>query len=283
MAAAAPKKNANEMTFFEHIEELRWHLMRSVLSVLIISIVVFFSKTFVFEYVILGPTTKDFITYKFFCSLFENFCFYPENLQIITRDIQEQFISHIKVSLWLGVIVAFPYIFYEFWRFIKPGLYKNEIRAARGMVFVCSFLFLTGVAFGYFIISPIAITFLSTYSVSPNIANTTTLAALVNSMTMFTLPVGLIFEMPVIMYFLAKIGLVSSSFLVKYRRHAIVFIVILAAIITPPDAITQMMIAIPLYLLYEVSIIVTKRIDKEKKEKEEREEEESRKARAQTP
>lgn len=266
--AAKTKKNANEMTFFEHIEELRWHLVRATVSVLVISIAVFFSKTFVFQYVILGPTRKDFVTYQFFCSLFENFCFYPKNLQIITRDIQEQFISHIKVSVWLGVIVAFPYIFYEFWRFIKPGLYKNEIRAAKGMVFICSFLFLLGVSFGYFIISPIAITFLSTYSVSPDIANTTTLAALVNSMTMFTLPVGLIFEMPVIMYFLAKIGIVSSAFLVKYRRHSIVFIVVLAAVITPPDAITQMMIAIPLYLLYEVSIIVTKRIDKERAEAE---------------
>jgi sec-independent protein translocase protein TatC len=262
--AADSKKNANEMSFFEHIEELRWHLIRAIVSILVVAIAVFFSKTFVFQHVILGPTRPDFVTYRFFCSLFENFCFYPDNLQIITRDIQEQFISHMKVSLWLGMIVAFPYVFYEFWRFIKPGLYKNEIKAAKGMVFVCSALFLLGVSFGYFIISPIAITFLSSYSVSPDIANTTTLAALVNSMTMFTLPVGLIFEMPVIMYFLAKIGIVSSAFLVQYRRHAIVFIVILAAIITPPDAITQMMIAIPLYLLYEVSIIVTKRIDAEK-------------------
>jgi sec-independent protein translocase protein TatC len=235
----------------------------------VVAIIVFVMKTFVFQYVILGPTTPDFITYRFFCNYLPGFCFYPDNLQIITRDIQEQFISHIKVSLWLGIIFAFPYIFYEFWKFIKPGLYKNEIKAARGMVFICSSLFLLGVSFGYFIISPIAITFLSTYSVSPNIANTTTLAALVNSMTMFTLPIGLIFELPVIMYFLAKVGIVSSSFLVQYRRHAIVFIIILAAIITPPDAITQMMIAIPLYALYEVSIIVTKRIDKERKDKEE--------------
>jgi sec-independent protein translocase protein TatC len=275
MAKSEPKKSPNEMTFFEHIEELRWHLVRAALAVLVVSVVVFSMKTFVFEYVILGPTTPDFVTYQLFCKLVPNFCFYPENLQIITRDIQEQFISHLKVSVWLGVIVAFPYIFYEFWRFIKPGLYKNEIKAARGMVFICSFLFLLGVSFGYFIISPIAITFLSSYSVSAAIANTTTLAALVNSMTMFTLPVGLIFEMPVIMYFLAKIGLVSSQFLIKYRRHSVVFIVILAAVITPPDAITQMMIAIPLYALYEVSIIVTKRIDKEKKEKEAREESEA--------
>ncbi|MDZ4749246.1 MAG: twin-arginine translocase subunit TatC [Saprospiraceae bacterium] len=265
MAKETPKKSANEMSFFEHIEELRWHLLRAALSVLVVTVVVFIMKNFVFQHVILGPTSPDFITYRLFCEYAPQFCFYPEHLQIITRDIQEQFLSHIKVSLWLGFIVAFPYILYEVWRFIRPGLYKKEIKAARGMVFVCSFLFLTGVSFGYFIITPIAVTFLSSYSVSPEIANTTTLAALVNSITMFTLPVGLIFETPVILYFLAKIGLVSSGFLIQYRKHSFVFIIILAAIITPsPDVFSQMLVAIPLYLLYEVSIIVVKRIDKER-------------------
>jgi sec-independent protein translocase protein TatC len=269
MAKETPKKNANEMSFFEHIEELRWHLLRAALSVLVVTVVVFIMKNFVFQHVILGPTSPDFITYRLFCEYAPQFCFYPEHLQIITRDIQEQFLSHIKVSLWLGFIVAFPYILYEVWRFIRPGLYKKEIIAARGMVFVCSFLFLTGVSFGYFIITPIAVTFLSSYSVSPDIANTTTLAALVNSITMFTLPVGLIFETPVILYFLAKIGLVSSAFLIQYRKHSFVFIIILAAVITPsPDVFSQMLVAIPLYLLYEVSIIVVKRIDKERAAKE---------------
>ena len=204
---AISNKNPNELTFFEHIEVLRWHIIRALASIVIISIVVFAAKDFVFQYIILGPTTREFPTYQFFCNISPDFCFYPKNLHIITRDIQEQFISHIKVSLWLGFIVAFPYIFYEFWKFIKPGLYKNEIRAARGMVFICSFLFLFGVAFGYFLISPVAITFLSAYSVSPQVENTTTLAALVNSMTMFTLPTGLIFEMPVIMFFLYRCAL----------------------------------------------------------------------------
>ena len=269
MAKETPKKSANEMSFFEHIEELRWHLLRAALSVLVVTVVVFLLKNFVFQYVILGPTSPDFITYRLFCEYAPQFCFYPEHLQIITRDIQEQFLSHIKVSLWLGFIVAFPYILFEVWRFIRPGLYKKEIVAARGMVFVCSFLFLAGVSFGYFIITPIAVTFLSSYSVSPDIANTTTLAALVNSITMFTIPVGLIFETPVILYFLAKIGLVSSAFLIQYRKHSFVFIIILAAIITPsPDVFSQMLVAIPLYLLYEVSIIVVKRIDKERAAKE---------------
>lgn len=272
MAKGEPVKNPNEMSFFEHIEELRWHLMRAAASVLIVMVVVFLLKDFVFRQVILGPTSPDFITYRIICKYFPDVCFYPQHLQIITRDIQEQFLSHIKVSMWLGFIVAFPYILFELWRFIRPGLYKKEIKAAKGMVFLCSMLFLSGVAFGYFIITPVAVTFLSSYSVSPEIANTTTLAALVNSITMFTLPVGLIFETPIILYFLAKIGLVSSSFLTQYRRHAIVVIVIVAAVITPsPDVFSQMMVAIPLYLLYEVSIVVVKRIDRERKAQEDAE------------
>ena len=261
------------MSFFEHIEELRWHLFRAMIAILVITVVVFMMKNFIFQEVILGPTTPDFITYRLFCEYLPQFCFYPQHLQIITRDIQEQFISHIKVSLWLGFIFSFPYILFELWRFIKPGLYRKEIKAARGMVLICSFLFLLGVSFGYFIIAPVAITFLSTYSVSPEIANTTTLNALVNSINMFTLPVGLIFETPVILYFLAKIGLVSSPFLVQYRRHSVLVIVVVAAIITPgPDVFSQMLVAIPLYLLYEVSIIVVKRIDKERKAQEEKDE-----------
>src|SRR5688500_8058007 len=270
---ATDKKDANELTFFEHIEVLRWHIIRALVSIVVVSIAVFAAKNIVFKYVILGPTSPDFPTYRFFCRVSPDFCFYPQNLQIITRDIQEQFICHIKVSLWLGFIVAFPYIFYEFWKFVKPGLYKNEIRAARGMVFICSLLFLLGVSFGYFLIAPVAITFLSAYSVSPEIANTTTLAALVNSLTMFTLPTGLIFEMPVVMFFLAKIGLVTSDFLARYRKHAVVIITIVSAVITPsPDVFTMLLVGIPLYALYEISIVVTKRIDKERADKEAAEE-----------
>jgi len=275
MALQKSDKSANEMSFFEHIEALRWHILRSCIAIILIAVGVFLAKDFVFHQLILGPCSPDFITYRLFCEWLPQFCFYPGDLQIITRDIQEQFMSHVQVSMSLGLIIAFPYVFYEFWKFIKPGLYKNEIRAARGMVLICSLLFMTGVLFGFFIVAPVAITFLSTYSVSTMVSNTTTLGALVDSMTMFTLPMGLVFELPVIMFFLAKIGLVSYDFLSKYRRHAIVVIVIVAAIITPPDAITMMMVGIPLYILYEVSMIVVKRIDKEKKRKEEKEEAEA--------
>lgn len=266
---ALSPKHPNEMSFFEHIEVLRWHLFRAALSVIVVSIGMFSAKTFIFQYVILGPLNPDFPTYKFFCSIGPNFCFFPATLNIITRDIQEQFMCHIKVSLWLGFIIAFPYIFYEFWKFIKPGLYKKEITAARGMVFICSFLFISGIAFGYFLIAPIAITFLASYSVSPDVVNTTTLDSFVENMTMFTLPMGLIFELPVVLYFLAKIGMVSSSFLAQYRRHAIVVITIAAAVITPTtDVFTMTMVGIPLYALYEVSIIVTRKVDKDRAEKE---------------
>lgn len=260
-------KTPDEMSFLEHLEALRWHIIRALASIVIVAIGVFLAKTIVFDKIILGPTDPDFPTYRFFCRFGEALCFHPEGLEIITRDISEQFLSHIKVSIWLGLVVAFPYVFWEFWRFIKPGLYAKERRAAKGVVAICSFLFLTGVAFGYFIISPFAITFLSSYSVSDKIANTTTLSTLVNSMTMFTIPTGLVFELPVVIYFLAKVGLVTAAFLRNYRRHAVVVILIASAIITPPDVITQFLVGIPLYGLFEVGIIIAERVEKKQQEK----------------
>lgn len=259
------KKDPDEMSFLEHLEVLRWHILRALASIVIVAVAVFIAKDFVFDTVILGPTKKSFPTYQWICGLADNLCFYPEGLEIITRDISEQFLSHIKVSIWLGLIVAFPYVFYEFWKFVKPGLYDKERKSARGVVFVCSTLFLMGVIFGYFIISPFAITFLSTYSVSSDVLNTTTLTSLVNSMTMFTIPTGLIFELPIVVFFLAKVGLITSSFMKKYRRHAIVIILLAAAIITPPDVITQFLIGIPLYMLYEAGIVIARRVEKKQK------------------
>ena len=258
-------KKPDEMSFLEHLEELRWHIIRALASIVVVAIGVFLAKTLVFDKIILGPTDQAFPTYRFFCKLGERFCFYPEGLQIITRDISEQFLCHIKVSIWLGLIVAFPYVFWEFWRFVKPGLYDKERKAARGVVLICSMLFLIGVLFGYFVISPFAITFLSSYSVSDKVANTTTLNTLVNSMTMFTIPTGLVFELPIVIYFLAKVGLVSSAFLKTYRKHAIVIILIVAAIITPPDVITQLLISVPLYSLYEVGIMIARRVEAKQK------------------
>ncbi len=250
------------MSFLEHLEALRWHIIRALSSVLIIGIAAFTAKDFIFDSLLLGPIKQDFVTYRWICSFSEKICFYPEGLEIITRDISEQFLSHIKVSIWLGIIVAFPYIFYEFWKFVKPGLYTDEQKAAKGVVFISSTLFLSGILFGYFVIAPFAVTFLSSYSVSSEILNTTTLTSLVNSMTMFTIPTGIIFELPIVIYFLAKVGLVTSDSMKQYRKHALVIILILAAIITPPDVITQFLIGLPLYLLFEAGIVIAKRVEK---------------------
>jgi sec-independent protein translocase protein TatC len=163
----------------------------------------------------------------------------------------------------LGFVVAFPYVFYEIWRFVKPGLHKNEKNATRGVVFVCSLLFISGVLFGYYVISPFAISFLSNYTVGELTVNAPTLSSYVGYMIMFTLPAGLIFELPIVVYFLAKMGIMGPKTMKMYRKHALVGILVLAAMITPPDVITQFLIAIPLYTLWEISIIIAKRVYKE--------------------
>ena len=255
-----PPDGEKEMSFLDHLEHLRWHIIRSLVSIVRVGIGVFLAANIVFDRIILGPTKDSFLTYQLLCGLGDFLCLKPgTTLDIITRDIGEQFITHIKSSFWIGLIVAFPYVFWEFWRSVKPGLYENERKAAGGMVFICSALFITGVLFGYFVISPFAVSFLSSYSVSPDILNTTTLSSFVNYMTMFTIPTGLVFELPIVVYFLAKIGLVTPEFMKMYRKHAIVIIFIAASIITPPDVITQFLIAIPLFILYEVSIIIARR------------------------
>lgn len=257
----------SNMSFFDHIEALRWHLIRSFIAIAIVSIVVFFNQDFIFNTLIEGPRRSDFWTYRMICKISDSLCFSPPEFTIITRELGEQFLTHFKVSFTLGLIFSFPYIFWELWRFIKPGLYKKEQRAARGLVFICSILFFTGVLFGYFIMSPFAISFLAGYQVG-GVETTPTLSSYVSYMTMLTLPVGIIFEMPILIYFLARIGLVSSAFLKSYRRISFFIIFVIAAIITPPDVVTQLIIGFPLYLLYEISIIVVERHEKRERKKE---------------
>lgn len=247
------------MSFLEHLEELRWHLVRSLLSVLFFAILVFVFKDFVFNRIILAPKNASFATYRFVCGLSDLLCFTPPDFKLLPRELGEQFFTHIKVSIWLGIVISFPYIIWELWRFIKPGLYAKEQKAARGVVFVCSLLFLLGIAFGYFVISPFAITFLAGYYISDDIVSSPTLASYVNNLTMFTLPTGILFELPIVVHFLSRIGLLSPELMKKYRRHAVIVILLFAAIITPPDVVTQFLIGIPVYILYELSISVSRR------------------------
>jgi sec-independent protein translocase protein TatC len=188
-------------------------------------------------------------------------CFRPVEFKLITRQLGEILMQHLYVSFWLGFILAFPYVLWQFWLFLKPGLLEAEQKVIRGIVSICSALFLLGVLFGYFIIAPFSINFLASYTLAGTEV-APTLDSYVTYMTMFTIPMGLFFEMPVVIYFLTKIGLLGYRSLQLYRRYAFVAILVVAAVITPPDVVSQIIVALPLYLLYEVSIVVSRREQK---------------------
>lgn len=259
-------KGNKEMSFFEHIDELRKHLFRGVVVLVVLTIAAFTQPNLLFDKILYAPRHADFITYRAFCQIgkwfgIDSLCVAPPQFTTFTTSLGEGFFTHLKVSFIAALIVGMPYLLWELWRFVRPGLFDNEIKSVRGIVGVCSGLFFFGVFFGYFMVAPMAISFLAGYQI-PGTSTTTTLASYLSYMMMFTLPIGLIFEMPVIIYFLAKLGIVNAEFLRKYRRHTAVFIVVAAGIITPsPDVVSQMLVAVPLYLLYEVSIRVTLRVE----------------------
>lgn len=254
------KTEEKEMSFLDHLEELRWHLVRSVLAIVVFGVGAFLLKEHVVK-LLFAPRYPEFITHRLLCEYLSINCEIP-SFKIIQRDLGEEFFVHLTTSLSLAFIFAFPYLFWEIWRFIKPGLYPNEKKAARGIVAVCSFLFFTGVLFGYYVIAPMAISFLAGYTFGADNESTSTLSSYVSYITKITLPTGIVFELPILAYFLGKIGLLSSSLMKKFRRHAIVVIFILGAIITPPDVTTQLLIAFPLMGLYELSIYIVKRVEK---------------------
>ncbi len=261
------QQKEKEMSFLDHLEELRWHLVRSILAVVVIAIAIFLAKDFIFDSILFAPKYQDFITYRAICNLShaiglgDSMCFFPPEFNFITPILGELFITHIKISIMLGVVLSFPYIFWEIWRFVQPGLYETERNVTRGVVLICSALFLTGVLFGYYVISPFAISFLVGYQIQ-GVTATPSLSSYMNYMIMFTVPAGLVFELPMVVYFLAKVGLVTADFMRSYRRHSIVIILAVAAIVTPPDVVTQFLIGIPLYILYEASIFIAVKIEK---------------------
>ncbi len=259
----------NEMSFLEHLEALRWHLMRAVAVTLLLSIIFFVYKDFVFDSLILAPSKPGFATNRLLCYLsgvldVPSLCINQTPIRLQNISMSGQFTTHVTVSFVMGFIVAFPYIFWEFWRFVRPGLYEGEIRSARGAIWAVTLLFIVGILFAYYLILPLSIDFLATYKVSEQVDNIVNLNSYISTVTSILLSGGIVFELPVFIYFLSKIGLVSSSFLSKYRRHAIVIIVIFAAVITPPDVVSQIMVAIPLILLYEVGIGMARKIEKGK-------------------
>lgn len=261
------EEDGKEMGFLDHLEELRWHVIRAGIAVIVFAVVALVFQKEVFEYIVYAPKKAEFITYRIFCSISDVTCFSPPVLPLITRELGEQFFIGLTVSIYLGIIASFPYIFYEFWKFIRPGLYESELKIANRLIGVTSFLFILGVSFGYFIIAPFAITFLGNYSVGTEAVNSPTLASYVSYLTMFTIPVGLAFELPIVVYFLARIGILGPETMKKFRREAFLVIFIVAAIITPPDAITQILVGIPMYILYEVSITVAARVVKDEEQR----------------
>ncbi|MFQ3341248.1 MAG: sec-independent protein translocase protein TatC [Flavobacteriaceae bacterium] len=254
----------DEMSFLDHLEELRWHLIRSVLAIVIIATVAFLFKDFIFDVLLFGPKKKSFITYRWFCSLSQtlgqgsSFCLEELPFRIQSRTVAGQFSAHLWTSILAGFIISFPYILYEFWKFVSPGLYEKERKNARGFIFIASLLFFTGVLFGYYIVTPLSINFLGNYSVSSEIFNDFDLSSYIGLLRASVLASGIIFELPIIIYFLTRVGIVTPEFLKKNRKISLVLVLSLSAIITPPDVVSQIIVSIPILILYEVSIIIAK-------------------------
>ncbi|NOY37961.1 MAG: twin-arginine translocase subunit TatC [Chlorobi bacterium] len=259
------------MSFLEHLEELRWHLIRSSLAIMFFAILAFLFRSIIFDHIILAPKTPEFFTNRMLCKLgnlvgVKALCINSKPFQIININMAGQFTTHIMVSLIAGIILAFPYIFWEFWRFLQPALYSKEKKYASGAVWASSLLFLTGVLFGYFLICPLSVHFLGSYTVSSQVLNQINLRSYISTVTTVSLAGGIVFELPVVVYFLTKIGLITPVFLKKYRRHALVVILIVSAIITPPDVFSQILVGVPLILLYELSIVISRKIVKQQEE-----------------
>lgn len=268
------RKGANgaEMSFVDHIEELRWHIIRSLIVLIVVSIVVFFNIQWIFDKVILGPAKPDFISYKWLCQLgqlihVDVLCLGDMQMKFQNNQMSGQFMMSFSVSFMIGFILSFPFIFWELWKFIKPALKPSELKYARGIVFWCSLLFFTGVAFAYFIIAPFTINFFANYQLSPSFENIITIANYYDTMNDLILGMGIVFELPVIVFFLSRIGILTPKFMREKRRFAIVIILVLAAVITPPDWFSIWLVAIPLLILYEAGIFISARAIKEKENK----------------
>lgn len=267
-----------EMSFLEHLEELRWHVVRSLGAVLVFTIAAFITAPWIFQNIIFAPARVDFPTFIWLCNIGQFFgssdalCVEEIPFKVQSRFMTGQFSMHIVSSFVIGIIAAFPYITWELWRFIKPGLYPREKNSSRGAVASISFLFITGVLFGYYIMSPVMISFLANYQISDMIVNEFDITSYVGTIVGVVFGSGILFQLPVVIFFLTKVGVVTPAYLRKYRKHAIVIILIVGAIVTPTaDPLSQSLISIPLYLLYEISIIISMSVMR-RKEKEEAEE-----------
>jgi len=267
-----------EMSFLDHLEELRWHVVRSVAAIFLMMILAFIYTEEIFKYIIFAPGRVDFITFRWLCELgaatgVDGLCVTDIPMKIQSRFLMGQFTMQLTASFVIGLVVAFPYVVWELWSFVKPGLYNKEKQSSRGAVFSISILFLIGISFGYFVLSPMTIAFLANYTISDMISNEFDITSYVSTITILVLSSGLLFQLPIVIFFLTKVGIVTPQLLRTYRKHAVVAILVIGAVITPSsDPLSLSLISIPLYFLYEISIFVS-RIEVKRKEKREQEEE----------
>ncbi|MDN3492398.1 twin-arginine translocase subunit TatC [Winogradskyella bathintestinalis] len=258
------KKQVDEMSFLDHLEDLRWHLVRATLSIGVAAIIAFIFKKFIFDVIIFGPTHMNFPTYEGLCKVSQflgmtdtTFCAEEFPFIIQNRTVAGQFSAHIWTSIYAGFIISFPYVLYQLWSFISPGLKSSERKNSRGFIVIASLLFFTGVLFGYYIVTPLSINFLANYQISDQISNEFDISSVIAIVRSSAIAAGFVFELPIIVYFLTKVGLVTPQFLKKYRKFALVIVLVLSAVITPPDIASQVIVAIPILILYQVSIYIS--------------------------
>ena len=265
------KNTDKEMSFLDHLEDLRWHLIRSFLSVIVLASIAFLAKDFIFNVLIFGPKHSDFPTYKILCEIAQfigfkdSFCFTELPFRIQSRTMGGQFSAHVWTSITAGFIIAFPYILHEMCKFISPGLKVKERSSAKGFILIASLLFFIGVLFGYYVVTPLSINFLGTYQVSGEVHNDFDLSSYISLVRASVIASGLIFELPILIYILTKIGVVSPEILKKYRKISLVIVLILSAIITPPDIASQVIVSVPIIVLYEISICISKAVIRKQK------------------
>jgi sec-independent protein translocase protein TatC len=269
------KRNANpaaEMSFLDHIEELRWHIVRSAIAIIIGACVVFWKVEYIFDNIILGPAHKDFVSYKWFCALgrllhSDALCNTQINMKFQNTAVTGQFMMALSVSTMGGFILVFPFILWEMWKFVKPALKPTEVSMARGIVFWCSLLFFSGVCFAYFIVAPYTINFFGSYSLSPLFENIITIENYYDTMSNLILALGVVFELPILVYFLTRIGILTPEFLKARRRYAFLILFILAMLIAPPDVFSCLLVFFPLYILFEISVAISGRAARARKKR----------------
>lgn len=257
-----------EMSFLDHLEALRWHIIRSAAAVFIMAIVAFTFSRYIFDYIIIAPKSPDFITYRILCKITtfltgdDSLCIKDIPITLINIEMAGQFSTDIIISFFSGLILALPYVVWELWRFLKPALYEYERKNTRGFVFYISTLFLTGVLFGYYLILPLSVNFLGNYKVSEEVFNQISLGSYISTTVTLCMSSGIVFQLPILVYILSRLGLVTPEFMRKYRKHSIIVVLFISAIITPPDVTSQILVSIPIIILYEISIFISASVQK---------------------